>query len=286
MDNIPTMFAVTCDPIGKNILTTFPMDEENVDGLSGGQDLQFLNLENYAFSSSFDISFLLKYLYTIETLKGLGDHNATLNVLDIGCSAATWRKLYYKNTPKMGGFPSLNYTGVDARLKLLKKAADIQCKDPATFARLDVNADLETLLDTKDEPYDVVIFYEVIEHLTDDKAVDTLYLLYRHMRPGGLLLLSTPNNYDGTLHWPEHHTREFTKQQMTDILEACGFTINDMVGFHALANNIKKTLGPNGQETFRKLRETMPRVFVDAMFGSALLDVSRVILYNCTRRAE
>lgn len=55
-----------------------------------------------------------------------------------------------------------------------------------------VEADLNERLNIADESFDVIVAAEVIEHLENPRAVAREW--FRLLRPGGTLLISTPNN--------------------------------------------------------------------------------------------
>ena len=87
-----------------------------------------------------------------------------------------------------------------------------------------------SLADLDEEPFDVVTLWEVIEHLP--RPVSQLQELFNHLRPGGLLMLSTPN----TGHWqalrepafwegyrPPSHLFFFSRRSLFDVLQRAGF---------------------------------------------------------------
>lgn len=78
--------------------------------------------------------------------------------------------------------PSLNLTGVD----LMAKPKDLHEKISWN------QADLNGSLNVADEAYDTVSALEIIEHLENPRHV--FRELYRVLKPGGTLILSTPNN--------------------------------------------------------------------------------------------
>ncbi|MGU3650434.1 class I SAM-dependent methyltransferase [Mycolicibacterium sp. A43C] len=86
-----------------------------------------------------------------------------------------------------------------------------------------------------DGSVDVVVNFQVIEHLWDQgQFVDECA---RVLRPGGLLLMSTPNRItfspgrDTPLN--PFHTRELNAAELTELLVAGGFRVESMLGvFH------------------------------------------------------
>ena len=70
-------------------------------------------------------------------------------------------------------------------------------QDQVTFE----NADLTTL-ETK-EVYDLILLVDVMEHIEDDRTV--LRHFYNSLKPGGVLLISTPSDQGGS---DVHHEHE------------------------------------------------------------------------------
>jgi len=82
---------------------------------------------------------------------------------------------------------------------------------------------------------DVVVNFQVIEHLWDQAQFVTE--CHRVLRPGGVLLMSTPNRItfspgrDTPLN--PFHTRELNAAELTELLVDAGFTVEAMLGvFH------------------------------------------------------
>ena len=86
-----------------------------------------------------------------------------------------------------------------------------------------------------DEAVDVVVNFQVIEHLWDQGQFVAECL--RVLRPGGELLMSTPNRItfspgrDTPLN--PFHTRELNAAELTELLTGAGFSVESMLGvFH------------------------------------------------------
>ena len=89
-----------------------------------------------------------------------------------------------------------------------------------------------------DASVDVVINFQVIEHLWDQTQFITECL--RVVRPGGLLLVSTPNRITFTpgsdVPVNPFHTRELNARELAELLADGGFTLRSMSGvFHGPA---------------------------------------------------
>lgn len=98
------------------------------------------------------------------------------------------------------------------------------------------------------ESFDAVLFCEVIEHLTEN-PVATLSEIHRVLRPGGALVLSTPNaassghvmrlwlgvNVFDQYHLGSplrgtRHSHEYTLRELRDLVGGCGFEIERAYG--------------------------------------------------------
>ncbi|MEX2080249.1 MAG: methyltransferase domain-containing protein [Dehalococcoidia bacterium] len=95
-----------------------------------------------------------------------------------------------------------------------------------------------------DDTFDLVIWSEVIEHLTEN-PVHTLGEVHRVLKPGGCVVISTPNVarahnvmnllrgrniYDpyhlGAVFKGSRHSREYTYQELIDLVSGCGYAID------------------------------------------------------------
>ncbi len=81
---------------------------------------------------------------------------------------------------------------------------------------------------------DVVVNFQVIEHLWDQPAF--IAECHRVLRPGGQLLISTPNRItftpDSDIPVNPFHTRELDAMELTELLVDGGFTVDRMLGVH------------------------------------------------------
>ncbi|MCV7286484.1 class I SAM-dependent methyltransferase [Mycolicibacterium wolinskyi] len=105
----------------------------------------------------------------------------------------------------------------------------------ARYPRVDIRHGNLAELPLADNSVDVVVNFQVIEHLWDQAQF--VAECYRVLRPGGVFLVSTPNRItfspgrDTPLN--PFHTRELNAAELTELLVTAGFTLESMLGvFH------------------------------------------------------
>jgi SAM-dependent methyltransferase len=82
---------------------------------------------------------------------------------------------------------------------------------------------------------DVVATLQVIEHVWNHP--EFLRECRRALRPGGQLLVTTPNRLTFTpgsdVPVNPFHTKEFTAAELTELITRCGFAVDEVLGLHA-----------------------------------------------------
>jgi len=132
-------------------------------------------------------------------------------LLDFGCAAG-----YFLEIARARGW---QVAGVEIAPSMAREAAR-RSGAPVTTSLSDIPGDL----------FDVITMWDVIEHLPDTLAV--LKQLRDRLRPGGVLMLSTPNaghwqafrETETWIHYrPPSHLVLFTAEGITHVLQRAGF---------------------------------------------------------------
>ncbi len=149
--------------------------------------------------------------------------------LDVGCGAG----LLCEPLARMGA----PVTGVDAAPENIEAA-----KAHATLSGLAIDYRAGEIAEQRLDQFDIVCSMEVIEHVTDPAAF--IAELARHLKPNGLMLLSTPNRTPasrlflveaaerlgqvprGTHDWDQF----LTPEELTSLLEGAGLEVVEMQG--------------------------------------------------------
>lgn len=132
-------------------------------------------------------------------------HAAGRRVLDAGCGMA-----YGCDVLARAG--AVAVTGVDVAQAPLDAAAPH--REPVVKLQ---RGDLRALTGIQDASFDLVVCFEVLEHVAEQEAV--LDELTRVLAPGGLLVVSSPNRDT----YPEgnpHHVRELIPSELNELLAA------------------------------------------------------------------
>jgi len=89
---------------------------------------------------------------------------------------------------------------------------ELKAVNNITFIQMEV----PPLKEIEDNSVDFVVTFQVIEHIQDDKMF--LREIYRVLKPGGKVILTTPNSVMSLTRNP-WHIREYNPKQMEDVLK-------------------------------------------------------------------
>ena len=141
--------------------------------------------------------------------------------LDIGCGPGTF----------IGTLPDRGVSvGVDISQVQLDYAGRNYAGQGRRFVAIAPGA-----LPFADNTFDCVTLVELIEHLTPADTLTTLNEAHRVLRPGGQLLVSTPNyrslwpliegllNRLGKVDYSDQHINKFNRKRLFSLLQECGF---------------------------------------------------------------
>lgn len=172
-----------------------------------------------------------RFLYTLELVP-----DGTGRLLEIGASPYFMTRLLRKF--RRYDLSLVNYFGVG--YEHITREALVSDDDRMVMEFTNANIEYDTL-PFEDETFDVVLLCEVLEHFTND-PMRVLLQVQRLLKVGGRLILTTPNvarlanvvrliegsdlydPYSGFGPYSRHN-REYTRQEVVQLLEVLGFRI-------------------------------------------------------------
>lgn len=140
-------------------------------------------------------------------------------VLDAGCGEGF-------NTRQLADVAA-HVTGVDYSAEAIAFCNRTWQAPNLRFAHVDL-----TRPEGFDETFDLVLNFQVLEHIEDDRAF--LQALRARLAPGGVLLLTTPNRLMSFSENP-YHVREYTAEQLRELLAG----VFDSVTLRGMRGNAK-----------------------------------------------
>jgi SAM-dependent methyltransferase len=161
----------------------------------------------------------------------LAGQDGRLSILDVGCGDG----LFFDDLARFGAVDGLEPDGA-----LL---GDDRWRGRITVAPLDGRFRPE-------EPYDLILMLDVIEHIEDD--AEALHAAREALRPGGLLLLTVPAL---AWLWSRHdeaneHCRRYEPRGLRERLEGAGFVVESLRFFFAwtvVPLLLRRLLAPAGR---------------------------------------
>lgn len=164
-------------------------------------------------------------------------------VLDVGCGVEAMLARVLSGTNFVHGG---QYVGVD-----MNRLTRVMKKPWATYhGEFDFVQRYAT--DLTPGTYDVVVNFEVIEHVTVELGARMLAAMREMLRPGGVLYLSTPV-FNGKA--AQNHVHEYTVPELQAAIEAAGLRVERRLGTFASYPVLKKALTPEHRTVLEQLRE-------------------------------
>jgi 2-polyprenyl-3-methyl-5-hydroxy-6-metoxy-1,4-benzoquinol methylase len=157
-----------------------------------------------------------RYIYALKFVRGK-------DVLDCACGIG-WGSFLLAN----GGAKSV--VGVDLSPSAIESALVFYSAENIKFV-LGAASDID--LNIK---FDIITCFETLEHVDD--PIYFLKNLKKNLKPGGMLILSTPNGfcfkYDKDKPYNPYHLDEYTKDDLFRALEQAGWCVDKYMGQHPI----------------------------------------------------
>lgn len=202
-----------------------------------------------------------------------------LSVLDVGCGQDLPFLRSLIGVTNSGMVPDL-YVGVDLnKIENAPKRKWINVLEHFNFIENYDDLELDYGL------FDVIVNFEVFEHIELKLARGLLKGMRELLAPGGKLIFSTPV-YCDSFKMARNHINELRKDEVEAELHAAGFKIVEQYGTFGNVNHIKKVAPPGELETYQKLREFYGDDLLGCYLAPKYPEASRNITHICMRDDE
>lgn len=180
---------------------------------------------------------LARYSYVAKFCEGK-------TVLDVGSGLGFGAEFVAKSGAR-------RVVGIDYNQAAIKSAKRAINHKNLKFKRLNVFD-----LDKIDEKFDVVLAFEIIEHLPVDRVGEFLSQICDRLAQGGRLFLSTPNALKSKFLWGRpynpYHIKEYRQSELRDLLGTY-FSQVDIKGYRLISKNYLKRQSEISQSLFSKV---------------------------------
>lgn len=136
--------------------------------------------------------------------------------------------------------------------------------------------------------FDVLVHFEVIEHMKVEHGTKLLKACFASLKPGGVMLMSTPC-YDGKRH-AANHIHEYTVPELEKAVTKAGFVVERRFGTFMDINSIKKaapSLAPELRVAVGVMATHLGEYYdndaLSCIFAPLFPDASRNNLWVCRR---
>lgn len=214
---------------------------------------------------------LFKYLNLVESL--YQSTSSMLNVLDIDCGQALLRR-FIEGNASMNESKEIYYWGLDSNPQALEKATtEITSIESGAAGNFCPTAylihDCTQSLPYCDEFFDLVVYFEKLQHHSLKSGVQLIHEMDRVLKFGGTMVLSLTQGQTqpGTLgHLGLDKLLEMLTEKDLELVETLGCLIP--------ANLLMKGLKPDHKELVSQLLRIHPKELIAAMFAPLYPDLS------------
>jgi len=176
----------------------------------------------------------------------------------------------------------LGYTNLFGADFGIEDKAYVKAWAPDAIQLSEIRIDIGSFLADKPETYDFIHMSHVIEHIPKYSLLWVVDALYRALKPGGVLMLRTPNMEgpcaNSSLYVTLAHEYGFSSGNLSSLLDICGF---DEIRFHLPSTHhpsLKQKLGRLMRWPFLKQSAIRHRLFgvnEHGIFGTELIVTGR-----------
>jgi len=196
-----------------------------------------------------------RVLQAAHELRGLLPGNKQAAILDVGFGGGWF----------LAACLRLGYTNLSGADFGIAHKAHVKAWAPDLITLFEIESDIGGFLADKPETYEFIHMSHVIEHIPKYSLFWVVDALYRALKPGGVLMLRTPNMEgpcaNSSLYVTLAHEYGFSSGNLSSLLDICGF---DEIRFHRASthqSNLRQAIGKIMRWPFLKESRVRHRLF-------------------------
>lgn len=190
-----------------------------------------------------------------------------MRVLDVGCGQDL--PLMKTLSSSLNTVPEL-YVGVD-----LNTVKPTKNKWAMIYDEFNFIDDYDQIVDVG--CFDVATCFEVIEHMHPCDGERLLQALFAALKDDGVLLLSTPV-YNGRK-MAANHIHEYLRDELRELIEACGFCVDRTHGTFASWPEIKQVITAEERALYEELNQYYSHDVLSCFLAPKYPEASRNIIW-------
>lgn len=216
----------------------------------------FGNMARVNLTSVWDVTNVFRYMKVAQHMLNTRIPDVKEQVtVDVGCSSGTFLR-FWNNNMAQPGKQRLIYTGIEVVAESVEEAREKFKQEYYTFICADIIK--QGLTELHNKPTDAVMLLEVIEHVGRENGIKLVEDAHKILKTGGHVYISSPNPDKANgqeFVWADNHAYEFTRAEITEILEKTGFEIVSVSGWYYDSWDQKRKMTPEQRALHTQLRE-------------------------------
>lgn len=175
-----------------------------------------------------ELMHLGRYQKAVQTAINLSkDLGRPIRILDLGCGEIYTMRTLYKSFLVKKSDVVQRYIGVDIDDVMLSKVKDQYSSllDQINGKLVVKDITVDPKLKVKDGYFDLIVWFEMIEHVKPEFIPPMFEELHRVLNPEGILLVSTPNSRGSNAKLPKDHVFEWDYDELIQVMEDNQFEV-------------------------------------------------------------
>lgn len=192
-----------------------------------------------------------------------------IRILDLGCGEIYTMRTLYKSFQVKKSDVVQRYVGVDIDDVMLARVKDqYSSLLEAINGKLIVkDITIDPKLKVKDDYFDLIVWFEMIEHVKPEFIPPMFEELHRVLSPEGIMLVSTPNSRGSNSKLPKDHVYEWDYDELVKTMEQ-GF---ELLCSRGVCINISKIPAEEREKRARTIKQVYEAFGENTAFSSTVL---------------